>query len=56
MTDNIYNEHGFANRAAYLEGLAEEYDIDLDTVQQAAELLGENEDFEGLISMLDDNE
>ncbi len=51
---NIYADHGYDNRYGYLKGLAEEYDIPLETVRELANLLGPKEDFDGLISSLED--
>lgn len=53
-TRNIYQEHGFLNRKDYLRDLAEEYGIEYNTVKLLAELLGPSEDFDGLISALED--
>lgn len=53
---NIYQEHGFNNREDYLKDLAEGYDVDYDTVKFLADLLGESEDFDGLITSLEDYE
>ena len=52
MSKSIYQEHGFADRIAYLSDLADEYGLDLSTVEHAAEVLGQNEDFDGLLSIL----
>ena len=51
---NVYIENGYENRKDYLECLAEEYDVDYDTVVDIAMLLGENEDFDGLVVALED--
>lgn len=51
---NVYKENGYKDRADYLEHLADEYCIPLETVQVLADTLGENEDFDGLVSMLKD--
>ena len=51
---NIYTRNGHENRAAYLESLAEDFGTDSDTVHLLADLLGESEDFDGLLTMLDD--
>jgi len=51
---NIYTRNGHENRAAYLESLAEDFGTDSDTVHMLADLLGESEDFDGLLTMLDD--
>lgn len=47
-----YIENGFNNRREYLESLAEEYDSD--KVFVLASILGEDEDFDGLIAALED--
>ena len=54
--ENIYNENGFENRKEYLKSLSEDYDIDFETVEALADILGESEDFDGLISALEDCE
>lgn len=53
---NIYKEYGFENRREYLQNLSEEYDLDINIniVLALADLLGENEDFDGLVSELQD--
>ena len=51
LVDN-YKKQGFANRRAYLESLCEEYDRT--TVYALAGMLGPNEDFDGLVTSLDD--
>lgn len=54
--ENIYQENGYANRREYLESLAEEFGVSLETVFSLASLLGRNEDFDGLISALEEAE
>ena len=56
MEENIYQEKGYKNREDYLECLAEDYYVPLDTVYALASMLGEDEDFDGLISSLEDME
>ena len=51
---NVYIENGYENRQDYLESLSEEYDVDYDTVVDIAMLLGKNEDFDGLVTALED--
>ena len=51
---NIYIENGYANRSEYLHSLAEEYGVNLEMVLTAADLLGSSEDFDGLVSTLED--
>jgi len=41
-------------RKEYLTGLAEDYGIARSDVFMIADLLGESEDYDGLLSMLDD--
>lgn len=41
-------------RKEYLEDLASEYDVPEEIVFAVADLLGPNEDYDGLISTLDD--
>jgi len=49
---NIYQEHGFDTRQEYLESLADDYGVEIEQVKVAAELLGEEEDFDGLLTEL----
>ncbi len=51
---NIYQEHGFNSREDYLKDLAEGYDVGYDTVKLLADLYGPSEDFDGLITSLED--
>jgi len=50
---NDYIELGYKNRRDYLESLAEEYDRD--KVFALAALLGPSEDFDGLVTALEDD-
>lgn len=50
----IYQEHGFANRRAYLADLADTLGVDIRTVEILADLLGPSEDFDGLVTSLED--
>lgn len=43
-----------SERKAYLNRLAEEFDLPLDTVLLVASFLPESEDYDGLITMLED--
>jgi hypothetical protein len=52
---SIYEENGFNSRQDYLEYLADSFDTDLDTVLAVAELYGEDEDFDGLVTSLEDH-
>ena len=51
---NVYTEMGYENRRDYLESLSDDFDIDLETVFMLADLLGPNEDFDGLVTSLED--
>lgn len=53
---NIYQNNGYKNRADYLENLSFNYCISIEQVQLAADMLGPNEDFDGLINTLEDIE
>lgn len=53
---SIYTENGYKNRREYLESLADEFGADTDTVFALADILGESEDFDGLVSELEDFE
>ena len=43
-------------RMGYLESLANEYDTDIETVLFMAEILGPSEDFDALVTSLQDGE
>jgi hypothetical protein len=51
-TMNAYTNNGFTDRAEYLASLCEEYDAT--TVHLLADLLGPDEDFDGLVTSLED--
>ena len=50
----IYQEQGYKNRRDYLESLAEDFEIEPSTVFMMAQLLGSSEDFDGLVTALED--
>ena len=50
---SAYQQAGFADRFDYLQNLAYEYGLDVETVGFVAGVLGESEDFDGLLSELD---
>lgn len=55
MLDNrIYVEKGFKDRNAYLDNLASSYGVSDEVVYSLADMLGPNEDFDGLINALED--
>ena len=49
---NEYQLNGYANRKEYLEELCEEYPRDI--VYALSDILGSSEDFDGLITSLED--
>ena len=51
-TLNEYQLNGFANRKEYLESLCEDYPRDI--VYALASILGSSEDFDGLVTSLED--
>jgi hypothetical protein len=50
-----YTDQGYKNRRDYLDSLAEELGLDRETVYTAAAMLGPSEDFDGLVTMLEDH-
>lgn len=50
----IYKENGYENRTEYLENLASNYGVDITAVYSLADMLGPNEDFDGLVSGIED--
>ena len=54
MANPDYRAHGYNDREDYLSCIAEDYGVDIDTVQALADVLGPNEDFDGLVSALQD--
>jgi hypothetical protein len=51
---DVYQLNGFTDRRDYLNALADEYDVDSSTVFVLADMLGKSEDFDGLISSIQD--
>lgn len=52
----IYQEKGYENRKHYLKCLSEDYGVDLYIVYTLADILGKQEDFDGLVAELNDLE
>jgi hypothetical protein len=50
------SDHGYDSRKHYLECMAEEYGIPVEVVFSLTQMLGPNEDFDGLINALEDAE
>ena len=53
---NIYQENGYKSRKEYLNELAEQHGLNPALVLDLASLLGENEDFDGLVIACQDAE
>lgn len=51
---DIYKEQGFVDRNDYLEHLADDNGYPIDAVRVLALILGPSEDFDGLITTLED--
>ena len=56
MSSNIYQEHGFENRKEYLIDLADQFGLSPQTVYDLASIMGKSEDFDGLVTSLEDAE
>lgn len=53
MSD-IYKENGYDSRDDYLTSLAEDNGVPVEDVFALADLLGEEEDFDGLVTSIQD--
>jgi len=53
---NIYQQNGYDSRDDYLQCLSEDYNLPLEFVHELFDLLGESEQWDGLISALEDAE
>lgn len=53
---NIYIENGYESRKHYLKCLSEDYGVPFATVVTLAQMLGSSEDFDSLVSSLEDAE
>jgi hypothetical protein len=51
---SIYDPYNGKTRKEYLNGLADDFGISYEIVKTIADILGEEEDFDGLISELND--
>ena len=51
---DIYTSNGYKDRNDYLNDLADDMGIDRNSVDMIADMLGESEDFDGLVSALED--
>ena len=53
---NLYKAHGYEDRDDYLKSLADEYGVPIQIVNVMADILGPEEDFDGLVISLQDAE
>lgn len=51
---SVYTENGYKSRKDYLKSIAEDYGVPYIYVAELACMLGESEDFDGLISEIED--
>jgi hypothetical protein len=51
---NIYKENGYDSRKDYLTCIADDYGLEVADVFTVASILGSSEDFDGLLSSLED--
>lgn len=52
---SIYTDQGYESRRDYLDTLADDLGIDRATVYALAGMLGPSEDFDGLVTALEDH-
>ena len=50
---SIYEDKGYADRTEYLEELSLDHEVSMKTVLLYSDMLGPNEDFDGLVSALE---
>lgn len=50
---NVYEDNGYEDREDYLRAIAEDSGVDIGIVFAMAELLGPNEDFDGLVTSME---
>ena len=51
---NVYQENGYASRRDHLNCLAEDFGVPISVVQELAATLGPDEDFDGLVTEVED--
>ena len=56
MTDNAYIQNGYESREHYLQCMSEDCGVPIETVYSLADMIGESEYFDGLVSALEDAE
>ena len=50
----VYKKNDFKDRAHYLACLADDNGVEVETVLELADLLGQEEDFDGLVAIVQD--
>ena len=53
---NAYIQNGYESREHYLQCMSDDYGVPIETVYSLADMLGESEEFDGLVSALEDAE
>jgi len=51
---SVYIENGYKSRRDYLQCLADDNGLDFEVVESMASVLGASEDFDGLVTALED--
>ncbi|GHT63687.1 hypothetical protein FACS1894110_01940 [Spirochaetia bacterium] len=51
---SVYTRNGYKDREDYLKNLADDWGLELFVVNMVADMLGPSEDFDGLVSELED--
>lgn len=51
---SIYTDNGYKSRMDYLKCLAEDHGVRIETVVALADVLGPSEDFDGLVTAVED--
>ena len=54
--NNAYIQNGYKDRDDYLQCMSDDYGVPIEVVYSLADMLGESEDFDGLVSALEDAE
>ena len=49
-----YQEEGVPDRFGYLEALAQDHGVEFDTLLELVDVVGPDEDFDGLVTSLED--
>jgi len=50
----VYEDNGYKNRTEYLWSLTEDHQVSIETVHLYSDLMGPSEDFDGLVSALEE--